>query len=65
MASKRLSTETRIGWMESARLDAGEYHCPECEAIFWYLNDTDDRLPPTYCPECGRRNAKAIDTPPV
>ena len=59
MASKRLTAETRIGWMESARLDAAHWNCPECKAIFWYLNDTDDRLPPKFCPECGRKNSAA------
>jgi hypothetical protein len=50
---------TRIGWMEKRLLDVSQWACPECEKIFHYLNDTDDFLPPKFCPECGRKNLRA------
>ena len=58
--SKRFG-ETDLGWMESQKLEAGSYSCSECKAIFHYVNDTNDHLPPRYCAECGRRNRKAVD----
>ena len=59
MPSKRLG-ETRIDWMENCEhLKIGQYSCSECKAIFYYLNDCDDRLPPNFCPQCGRKNSRA------
>lgn len=63
MPSKRLSTETRIGWTQNRQgqgvLTTSCYNCSECSAIFYYVNDADDRLPPAFCPSCGRKNANA------
>lgn len=59
MASNRLTEETRIGFMEKRELETLQLNCPACKAIFYYVNDTDDSLPPKYCPECGRRNSAA------
>jgi hypothetical protein len=58
VTSKRFE-ETRIGWMETNKLECGQYHCPECGLFFHYVNDTDDRMPPKFCSECGRKNANA------
>jgi hypothetical protein len=65
MTSKRFE-ETRIGWMRvnddlapGTTLTIGHFNCPECKAIFCYVNDADDRLPPAFCPSCGRKNANA------
>lgn len=59
MASKRLTEETRIGFMEKRALDTLQLSCSACKAIFYYVNDVNDELKPKYCPECGRRNANA------
>lgn len=51
---------TRLGWMEKREdLCVDQFHCPSCEKIFYYVNDTDDTLPPKFCPECGRKNLRA------
>lgn len=57
--AEELSDTTRIGWMESNEHCVSQWSCPACEHIFHYLNDTDDTLPPKFCPECGRKNLRA------
>jgi rRNA maturation endonuclease Nob1 len=62
MTPSRRFEETTIGWMENVpHLIIGQYSCDGCKAIFYYLNDTNDHLPPRFCPECGRKNSKAVD----
>lgn len=48
--------ETRIGWMEKGSMEVSQYHCPVCDKIFHYANDTKR---PQFCPECGRKNLRA------
>jgi ribosomal protein L33 len=55
MASKRLTEETRIGFMEKRTLETLQLACEACKAIFYYVNDIDDQLKPKFCPECGRK----------
>jgi hypothetical protein len=57
MASKRLSKETTIDFMETCTLVTLQLSCRVCKAIFYYVNDRDDTLKPTFCPECGRKAA--------
>jgi hypothetical protein len=57
MASKRLTEETKIGFMEKVQVDALQLSCSQCSAIFYFVNDVDDQLKPKFCPECGRKNA--------
>jgi hypothetical protein len=57
MASKRLTEETKIGFMEKRTLETLQLSCSECGAIFYYVNDVDDQVKPRFCPECGRKAA--------
>jgi len=60
MASKRLTEETRIGFMEKRTLETLQLSCSACQAVFYYVNDVDDQLKPKFCPECGRKNANSV-----
>lgn len=58
MASKRLTEETNIGFMEKRTLETLQLSCSACQAIFYYVDDVNDQLKPKFCPCCGRRNSK-------
>ena len=52
-------TETKISFMERhIRMEVNEYSCRACDKSFYFIDDDNDLLPPTYCPLCGRKHVR-------